>query len=59
MELSTAPEAHFKELFAQEYEKLCRYAYSYMQDEPTNVYTNIKNGYDIFSIVSYSYKDVK
>jgi RNA polymerase sigma-70 factor (family 1) len=32
MELSPNPEAAFQRLFTLEYEKLCKYAYSYMQD---------------------------
>ncbi|WP_276132237.1 DUF4249 domain-containing protein [Polluticoccus soli] len=56
IELQHVPEAYFR------YQKSYRFASENMGNpfaEPTNVYSNVKNGYGIFSIVSTDYAEVK
>lgn len=56
IELQHVPEAYFR------YQKSYRFAADNMGNpfaEPTNVYSNVKNGYGIFSVVSTDYAEVK
>lgn len=56
IELQHVPEAYFR------YQKSYRFASENMGNpfaEPTNVYSNVKNGYGIFSVVSTDYAEVK